>query len=170
MLDILIYFQIAFVKLLFPKYWLIPVRVLYSQAWHETGGFTSPIFKEHNNLFGMKHPKKRKSTSTGTAKGHAVFSSQLSSIYDYFLRQSYFNIKFDYPRQYMVDTVNSGYAEDEIYLSKWINLYERKDKKILIAVALMFVFTLFLIDRLLKKWLNIDLLKIIKVKIFRRKY
>lgn len=28
--------------------------ILYSQAWHETGGFTSNIYKTKNNLFGMR--------------------------------------------------------------------------------------------------------------------
>lgn len=48
-------------------------RLLFAQAFHETGGFTSRSFKEENNLFGMKVPTRRaflgkKSTKSAYAK------------------------------------------------------------------------------------------------------
>jgi len=58
-------------------------KLLTAQAAHETGNFTSKIFKENNNLFGMKLPKKRKTTATGERYGHAVFKNIADSIQDY---------------------------------------------------------------------------------------
>jgi len=57
-------------------------RYLTAQAAHETGNFTSKIFKENNNLFGMKHPAIRQTTSIGEKKGYASYTSIESSIED----------------------------------------------------------------------------------------
>ena len=40
-------------------------RYITAQAAHETGNFTSKIFKENNNLFGMKKPAVRKTYAIG---------------------------------------------------------------------------------------------------------
>ncbi len=127
-MDVLKFLQIWAVKLLFPKYWFTPTLLIYAQAWHETGGFSSAIYKENNNLFGMKHPSVRKSTSKGSNRGHAVFASTWSSIYDYFLRQSYFKITYEDDLQYMETTQQSGYAEDFIYVTKWLGIYKALPK------------------------------------------
>ena len=57
-------------------------RLLTAQAAHETGNFTSAIFKENNNLFGMKRPVIRQTTAIGENKGHAVYPSIQDSIKD----------------------------------------------------------------------------------------
>jgi len=46
-------------------------KLITAQAGFETGNFTSVIFKENNNLFGMKLPKVRKTTAIGENRGHA---------------------------------------------------------------------------------------------------
>lgn len=56
-----------------------------AQAGHETGGFTSVIFKENNNCFGMKFPSIRKTFATGTQYGHATFASLTDCIKDFLL-------------------------------------------------------------------------------------
>lgn len=48
---------------------------------HETGGWTSAIFKENNNLFGMRLPS-RNTLAVGVNRGHAVFPSILDSAKD----------------------------------------------------------------------------------------
>jgi len=55
---------------------------LVAQAAHETANFTSDIFKENNNLFGMKLPKVRQTTATGENRGHATFKDIESCIED----------------------------------------------------------------------------------------
>ena len=54
-----------------------------AQAMHETGNFTSPIFKENNNLFGIKKSREGK-YQTGVNRGHATYKNVYQSIYDYY--------------------------------------------------------------------------------------
>jgi len=60
-------------------------KMIVAQAGFETGNFTSAIFLENKNLFGMKLPKIRKTTAIGEARGHAVYKSWEDSIKDYWL-------------------------------------------------------------------------------------
>lgn len=60
-------------------------KMIVAQAGFETGNFTSAIFLENKNLFGMKLPKIRKTTAIGEARGHAVYKSYEDSIKDYWL-------------------------------------------------------------------------------------
>lgn len=57
-------------------------ELLYGQFYHETGGGTSAIYKENNNLFGMKLPAKRPTTAIGENRGHAVYKTESDSIQD----------------------------------------------------------------------------------------
>lgn len=60
--------------------------VVYRQALLECG-FSSDLFKNANNLFGMRMPGVRKTTAIGKYKGYAKFSSWKESINDYKLYQ-----------------------------------------------------------------------------------
>jgi uncharacterized FlgJ-related protein len=60
-------------------------KMILAQAAHETGNFTSPIFKENNNLFGMKFPTIRQTKAIGENKGHAVYKSIEKSVEDFAL-------------------------------------------------------------------------------------
>lgn len=102
----------------------IPVSVIVAQAALETGTFTSAIFRENNNAFGLKEPRIRPTTATGTNRGHATFASVDECITDYFLRQRYFGI--DNGPRYIADTVESGYAEARNYAQAWSRLIEQR--------------------------------------------
>ena len=65
-----------------------PETVL-SQARLETGNFTSDIFKENNNLFGMKVAEKRPTTAIGVNRQHAAYRNWKDSVVDYALFQSF---------------------------------------------------------------------------------
>jgi len=65
-------------------------EIAYAQAILESGWFTSDIFKENNNLFGMKHPQVRETLSKGVNRGHAVYDTWLDSVKDYALWQKYY--------------------------------------------------------------------------------
>jgi flagellum-specific peptidoglycan hydrolase FlgJ len=60
-------------------------KYVFAQAAFETGNFTSDIFKENNNLFGMKLPRVRQTLATGENRGHATFNSITDSIKDFAL-------------------------------------------------------------------------------------
>ncbi len=128
----------------------ISVKLLYSQAWHETGNFSSQVYNENKNIFGMRHPSKRKTLSQGSQHGHARYKSVKDSIVDYFYRQENFRIPNSNDEQYMLDTVRSNYAEDKNYLTKWKAIYAKMklpvDNKLLYLLGLFFlVFIVYLV-------------------------
>ena len=121
----LIWYQIWKYKNL-AGYTKVPTKVIYAQAWHETAGFKSAIFKENKNLFGMRQAKKRKNLATGENRHHATYRSHKDSIRDYFLRQKDFGIpNTSNIDEYVRSTVYSGYAEDEMYLPKWLYMIRK---------------------------------------------
>jgi flagellum-specific peptidoglycan hydrolase FlgJ len=61
--------------------------IVMAQAKIESGHFSSPIFKENNNLFGMKLPESRKTTAIGKNRGHAKYNTWQDSVKDYKLWQ-----------------------------------------------------------------------------------
>jgi len=62
-------------------------RIVYRQALLESGRFKSDLFKNANNLFGMRMPNIRKTTAIGKYKGYAKFSCWKHSVDDYKLYQ-----------------------------------------------------------------------------------
>lgn len=65
-------------------------------AKHETAGFTSRVFKDSNNMFGMKLAR-RNTLATGQlpyGEGQAIFKSVTDSAKDQIL---YFTKRFQYP-------------------------------------------------------------------------
>ena len=98
----------------------IPAAVIVGQALLETGNFTSAVFTENNNAFGLKLPSQRPTLATGENRGHATFNSVADSVVDYAMRQQYFGIPDGDVEQYMRATVASGYATDPGYLTKWL--------------------------------------------------
>lgn len=91
-------------------------EVVLAQAHLETGNFSSRIFIEGNNLFGMKKPYVRSTTAIGTHLGHARYSHWTKSVDDYLLW-------YEYHQKYLKECyytflVNVGYAEDVEYTNK----------------------------------------------------
>lgn len=58
-------------------------KCITAQALHETGNLKSKLFKENNNLFGMKQPVKRFTLSRGEKNNYASFGNYEESIIDY---------------------------------------------------------------------------------------
>jgi len=67
-------------------------KIITAQAAFETGNFTSDIYRENKNPFGMKLPEKRRTTAIGTNRGHAVFNSISDAIRDFYLYYTYVNL------------------------------------------------------------------------------
>lgn len=66
----------------------IPFRfaqIITAQAAHETYNFSSKIYIENRNLFGMKLAKIRKTLAIGERYGHAIFRSLEDSVKDLIL-------------------------------------------------------------------------------------
>ena len=99
--------------------------LIFAQAYHETGDFSSPLCQDYRNCFGMKMPRTRPNTATGeTPSGYASYDSYADGVIDYFLRQANFHIPdTSNATEYVDATLDSGYAEDPDYRRKWLAIY-----------------------------------------------
>ena len=87
--------------------------IVYAQALLESGHFTSDIFMENNNLFGMKVAERRPTTAIGVNRGHAVYKSWRESVIDYALMQAAYYRGLD--EKTYLDKICSVYATDTTY-------------------------------------------------------
>lgn len=136
------YFQLIIAVLITPKCWNIPIGVVWAQMFHETGGFTSNIYRENKNLFGMKVSSsgaKGTNYEIGENRGHAVYGSYFNSIRDYLGRQIYFAqrghsnlIDADHYSLFLDALIKSNYAEDNLYAEKVEQLYKENKGKLLV--------------------------------------
>lgn len=95
------------------KYWYYVRKQIIVET-----GFSSESCTIAHNLFGMKQPGKRETTSTGEMFGHASFSHWVYSLYDYKLWQDY-KLKSNPIKKgesYPQWLERIGYAESETYL------------------------------------------------------
>lgn len=103
-------------------------KVLLAQAIHETGDFTSPLWRDLKNPWGMAMPRVRLTTAKPgrMAEGHikAAYNSIWSAVKDRLLLDQYNGIVFNNPLQYMAEVVSRGYAVDPLYLTKWQRVYD----------------------------------------------
>ena len=92
-------------------------EIIMKQAIHETGHFRSKLFRENNNLFGMKMPRRRVTTAIGSKNGYANYNHWTNSINDYIILQQKWKEKYDmvFNDGYKV-LVLAHYAEDPIYI------------------------------------------------------
>jgi hypothetical protein len=90
-------------------------EIVFIQAQIESGNFTSPIFKEGNNLFGMKVAEKRNTSAIGTIRGHAAYLIWKHSVIDYKLMQDKY-AKGKSQKEYL--KYLEKYAEDPNYITK----------------------------------------------------
>ena len=107
--------------------------IVLAQAILETGTYESKIFKENNNLFGMKEARVRLNLAKGTQFGHAYYDDWKESLTDYALWYSTFAYKCKTEDQ-LYALLNKQYAEANYYpqalkrIIKENNLVERFGK------------------------------------------
>ena len=92
-------------------------HIVMAQAMVESGNFTSKIFRENHNLFGMKRARVRVNTALGTQYGHAYYDSWRSSVFDYAFYQCRYLSTIRNESEYF-EYLSQSYAEDEEYVSK----------------------------------------------------
>lgn len=102
--------------------------IVILQSRLETGYFTSDIFVNGNNLFGMKYPLRRPTVARGIYKEHAQYAHWSDSVIDYAMWQKYYlsrgykledELDSDF---YLVILRSIPYAEDPRYISKLVRL------------------------------------------------
>lgn len=89
-------------------------KMITAQAMHETGIFTSRLYKEQNNLFGMRHPVVRETLSTGEKGGYANFKTRADSVRDLILYFKEFKApaKYESINDYVKMLKGNGYFTD----------------------------------------------------------
>lgn len=88
-----------------------------AQAVHETGGFESRIFREQNNLFGMKKPVTRRFVgSKNSDNPYMKYDSQRQAVEDLFLWMDSVNFPYSVSgsAQYVAELKKRNYFEDSI--------------------------------------------------------
>lgn len=100
---------------------------IISQFALETGWFNSRLFKDGNNLAGMKVPSRRETTATGSVYGYASYNHWTDSVDDFLLWLEYHSLGENY-----VEYLKRGsYAEDPHYYQKIMNIRKRiKDENV----------------------------------------
>jgi uncharacterized FlgJ-related protein len=89
-------------------------HIVLAQAILETGNYESKIFKENNNLFGMKEARVRLNLAKGTQHGHAYYDDWKESLTDYALWYSTYASKCKNEKQ-LYKLLNKQYAEAKYY-------------------------------------------------------
>lgn len=92
-------------------------EVVIKQAKIESGNFTSKIYQENNNMFGMKKVYNRPTTQVDTKNGYGVYESWQMCVIDYALYQSWVLGKKVTKEEY-INKLGKSYAEDPNYKSK----------------------------------------------------
>ena len=92
-------------------------HIVMAQAEIETGHFTSQIFKENHNLFGMKVATKRPTTNKGEENGHAYYDNWRESVVDYAFYSAQYLSDIKTEKAYL-EYLSQSYAEDTNYVAK----------------------------------------------------
>jgi uncharacterized FlgJ-related protein len=89
--------------------------IVMAQAKIETGHFTSKVFRENHNLFGMKLARQRSTTAIGEQYNHAEYTSWRQSVVDYKLWQDKVLTKVKSRRAYL-KYLHENYATNKQYV------------------------------------------------------
>jgi uncharacterized FlgJ-related protein len=102
--------------------------IALAQAKLETGNYTSKIFRESNNLFGMKEAKSRITTAKGTQFNHAYYESWTESVYDFAFHQCRYLPNIRNEEQYF-QYLGQNYAEDPNYINRLKDIINKENIK-----------------------------------------
>ncbi len=85
-------------------------HIVLAQSILETGHWTSVVFKQNNNLFGMRLAGSRVKTAQRAELNHAYYNTWQESVYDYAFFQCLYLSKLDTEEQYFA-ALDASYAE-----------------------------------------------------------
>jgi uncharacterized FlgJ-related protein len=103
-------------------------HIALAQAYLESGQFTSKMFLENNNMFGMKEAKSRINLAIGTQCGHAYFKSWEDCLLDYAYYRATYTSQLKTEQQFY-EYLNNYYAEDLNYGNKLKNIVDKHNLK-----------------------------------------
>lgn len=103
-------------------------EIVFAQGVLESGHFKSDLFRNNNNVFGMRQPKLRKTTATGKRKGYAVYDNWIESVRDYKLWQESLPTKYKKTKKTYLRYIESTYCECRHYTFQVNNIIKRYRK------------------------------------------
>ena len=103
-------------------------HIVYAQAILESGNFTSQVFRENNNLFGMREAKARINVARGTNLNHAYYDSWEESLEDYAYYYSTYLSRILTEDEYFT-YLSQNYAESGDYVKNLKNVIEKNKLK-----------------------------------------
>lgn len=102
-------------------------HIILAQAHLESGKFTSRIFVNNNNLFGMRQARLRPTTNKGSRNGFAKYDHWRDSVMDYILYYAVYMHRFKTEEAYYA-YLDGSYADNPHY-SKLIRKIAESYKK-----------------------------------------
>lgn len=103
-------------------------HIVMAQSIIETGYWKSKIFKENNNLFGMREAKVRINTALGTQNSHAYYETWRESVYDYAFYSCRYLSGVRTENEYYA-YLGKNYAEDPNYVKALKSIVEKEHLK-----------------------------------------
>lgn len=103
-------------------------HITLAQAKLETGDYTSKIFKENHNLFGMKEARVRVNLAKGTQYNHAYYNDWEESILDYAYWYASYARKCKTEDE-LYQLLDAQYAEATYYVQSLKQIIERENLK-----------------------------------------
>jgi hypothetical protein len=103
-------------------------HIVLAQAKLETGNFKSKVFRENNNLFGMRESGMRITTSKGTENNHAYYNDWYESLLDYCFYQSRYLSGIQTEGQYL-QYLSQSYAESPKYVNILVGIIRKENLK-----------------------------------------
>ena len=92
-------------------------HIVLAQAKLESNNFKSQVFKENNNLFGMRKARRRITSATDEKNTYAYYRDWVDCVYDYAMYQSEVMCSVSNEDEYFTK-LGERYAEDPMYVSK----------------------------------------------------
>ncbi len=91
-------------------------KYVYAQAQFESANFTSNVFKQAANPFGMRVPSLRQSTRCGVYNGYSKYPSTEVAVEDFVLYLRYFNYPYQFAtlREYVQFLKSKNYFSGNV--------------------------------------------------------
>jgi len=103
-------------------------HIVLAQAKLESGNFKSKIFKQNNNMFGMRKARQRITSAQSEKNTYAFYRDWVDCVYDYCMYQSSVLCNVTNEDEYFAK-LSARYAEDSTYVSKLKDIIKKEKLK-----------------------------------------
>jgi len=104
--------------------------IVLAQAKLESGNFTSKVFKQNNNMFGMRKARRRITSALCEKNTYACYRDWIDCVFDYCMYQSNVMCNITSENEYFAK-LGERYAEDSTYVSKLKNIIDKENLKVI---------------------------------------